>query len=158
MVEETGRQRIPTLGLVVLGRVVVSLFLGPLVVGAVALLGWAMGQGIGFGTVVLVGMVTTLLSEVLLALCERPAVLRAQHPSPGGWFHAIWFLVVPPVVGFIVGWWLAPELALSSALAAGIVFWTLSWGTKPWRRVPSRADHQANWQAVRTWLKENEQE
>ncbi|MFF5022065.1 hypothetical protein [Micrococcus luteus] len=44
-----------------------------------------------------------VVSAILVACGERPFVVAAAHPSPGGWGYAVSSFVLPPVVGGIVG-------------------------------------------------------
>lgn len=88
-----------TLGQAVVGHVMISVVIAPLVVGVLWLLGLIMQPGTGVGAIVMLGLVTTVASEVLMALGERPAVVRARHSAPGGWAYAMWVFVVPPLVG-----------------------------------------------------------
>ena len=88
-----------TLGQAVVGHVMISVVIAPLVVGVLWLLGLIMQPGTGVGAIVVLGLVTTVASEVLMALGERPAVVRARHSAPGGWAYATRIFVVPPVAG-----------------------------------------------------------
>ena len=86
-----------------MGHVMISVVIAPLVVGVLWLLGLIMQLGTDLGTIVVLGLVATVTSEILMALGERPAVVRARHSTPGGWAYAMWIFVVPPLVGFVVG-------------------------------------------------------
>lgn len=152
--EETGYA---TLGQAVAGHVMISVVIAPLVVGVLWLLGLIMQPGTDVGAIVVLGLVTTVASEVLMALGERPAVVRARHSTPGGWAYAVWIFVFPPIVGAGIGGWQAPELALPSGLAALVVFWASACAVKPWRRALRKADYQATWEATRKWLQETEE-
>ena len=146
-----------TLGQAVVGHVMISVVIAPLVVGVLWLLGLIMQPGTGVGAIVVLGLVTTVASEVLMALGERPAVVRARHSTPGGWAYAVWIFFFPPIVGTGIGGWQAPELALPSGLAALVVFWASACAVKPWRRALRKADYQATWEATRKWLQEAEE-
>ena len=122
---ENTERRDPRRWQAVVGHVMISVVIAPLVVGVLWLLGLIMQPGAGVGAIVVLGLVTTVASEVLMALGERPAVVRARHSTPGGWGYAMWVFVVPPLVGFAVGWWESPRVAVPTALAALIVFWAV---------------------------------
>lgn len=141
----------------VLSRLLSSLVGVPFLVGVLYPLSWLLHLELGFGTATLIGLATATTSSVLLTLAERPTVVRARNPRPGGWDHAIWIFVLPPIVGVGIGGWQAPELALPSGLAALVVFWTAACAVKPWRRALRKADYQANWEATRKWLQETEE-
>lgn len=141
----------------VLGRLLSSLVGVPFLVGVLYLLSWLLHLDLGFGTAILIGFATATTSSVLLALAERPTVVRARNPRPGGWAHAIWIFVLPPIVGAGIGGWQAPELTLPSGLAALVVFWAAACAVKPWRRALRKADYQANWEATRKWLQETQE-
>lgn len=138
-----------TLGQAVMGHVMISVVIAPLVVGVLWLLGLIMQPGTGFGTIVVLGLVATVTSEILMALGERPAVVRARHSTPGGWAYAMWIFVVPPLVGFVVGWWKSPHVALPTALAVLIVFWAVGLWSQPWKRGDSQAEVRAKWEATK---------
>lgn len=138
-----------TLGQAVVGHVMISVVIAPLVVGVLWLLGLIMQPGTGVGAIVVLGLVTTVASEVLMALGERPAVVRARHSTPGGWAYAMWIFVVPPLVGFVVGWWESPRVAVPTALAALIVFWVVGLWSQPWKRGDSQAEARAKWEAAK---------
>ena len=138
-----------TLGQTVAGHVMISVVIAPLVVGVLWLLGLIMQPGTGVGAIVVLGLVTTVASEVLMALGERPAVVRARHSAPGGWAYAMWIFVVPPLVGFVVGWWESPRVAVPTALAALIVFWAVGLCSQPWKRGVSQAEARAKWEAAK---------
>ena len=138
-----------TLGQAVVGHVMISVVIAPLVVGVLWLLGLIMQPGAGVGAIVVLGLVTTVASEVLMALGERPAVVRARHSAPGGWAYAMWVFVVPPLVGFAVGWWESPRVAVPTALAALIVFWAVGLWSQPWKRGDSQAEVRAKWEAAK---------
>ena len=47
-------------------------------------------------------LVSYLIFPLLLALAQRPLVVRAQHPSPGGLLFAAYDILVPPLVYLVV--------------------------------------------------------
>lgn len=89
----------------VLSRLLSSLVGVPFLVGVLYPLSWLLHLELGFGTATLIGLATATTSSVLLTLAERPTVVRARNPRPGGWDHAIWVFVLPPIVGVGIGGW-----------------------------------------------------
>lgn len=145
--------RLPPVWETLLNRLVSSLIWVPFLAVASWLFGWLLRAQPGVGRVLLIAVVTATVSSVLVTLAERPTVVRSQNPRPGGWGHAIWLFVLPPLVGCAVGWWLAPTMTVASGLAAAVVFGATGWLTKPWRKQLSKDDFQANWRETERWLR-----
>lgn len=152
--QRTSETGYATLGQAVFGHVILSVFTAPLLAVAVWLLGWFLGPGNQFWTAVGIGLVTAVVSNFVVALCERPVVVRARHSAPGGWDYAIWWFIIPPVVAALVGWWESPGWVLPSVLAAAIVFWAEACWIKPWRRGLSQAEVHEKWEQTKEMTRE----
>jgi len=80
-------------------------------------------------------LVSYLIFPLLLALAQRPLVVRAQHPSPGGRLFAAYEILVPPPVYLVVA--LAVTQDIGKAVMVGVcalVFYLayVAW-FKPWK-------------------------
>ena len=80
-------------------------------------------------------LVSYLIFPLLLALAQRPLVVRAQHPSPGGRLFAAYEILVPPPVYLVVA--LAVTQDTGRAVVVGVcalVFYLayVAW-FKPWK-------------------------
>ena len=80
-------------------------------------------------------LVSYLIFPLLLALAQRPLVVRAQHPSPGGRLFAAYEILVPPPVYLVVA--LAVTQDIGRAVVVGVcalVFYLayVAW-FKPWK-------------------------
>ncbi|WP_206480545.1 hypothetical protein [Micrococcus sp. KRD128] len=86
-----------------------------------------------------------VVSSILVACGERPFVVAAAHPSPGGWGYAVWSFVVPPIVGGIVGWFVSAGVAVCGAVAMFLVFAAEAVWVKVWKPSMSAAEVQEAW-------------
>lgn len=80
-------------------------------------------------------LVSYLIFPLLLALAQRPLVVRAQHPSPGGRLFAAYEILVPPPVYLVVA--LVVTQDIGRAVVVGVcalVFYLayVAW-FKPWK-------------------------
>ena len=81
-------------------------------------------------------LISYLIFPLVLALAQRPLVVRAQHPSPGGKLFAAYEILVPPPVYLVVA--LAVTQDTGRAVVVGVcalVFYLLAYATlrKPWK-------------------------
>ena len=90
-------------------------------------------------------MTAVVVSSILVACGERPFVVAAAHPSPGGWGYAVWSFVVPPIVGGIVGWFVSAGVAVCGAVAMFLVFAAEAVWVKVWKPGMSAAEVQEAW-------------
>ena len=63
--------------------------------------------------------VSCLIFPLILTLVQRPLVVRAQHPSPGGKLFAAYEILVPPPVYLVVA--LAVTQDIGKAVMVGSV-------------------------------------
>ena len=81
-------------------------------------------------------LISYLIFPLVRALVQRPLVVRAQHPSPGGRLFAAYEILVPPPVYLVVA--LAVTQDTGRAVVVGVcalVFYLLAYATlrKPWK-------------------------
>ena len=81
-------------------------------------------------------LISYLIFPLVRALVQRPLVVRAQHPSPGGRLFAAYEILVPPPVYLVVA--LAVTQDIGKAVMVGVcalVFYLLAYATllKPWK-------------------------
>ena len=81
-------------------------------------------------------LVSYLIFPLVTTLVQRPLVVRAQHPSPGGRLFAAYEILVPPPVYLVVA--LAVTQDIGKAVMVGVctlVFYLLAYATvrKPWK-------------------------
>ena len=87
-------------------------------------------------------LVSYLIFPLLLALAQRPLVVRAQRPSPGGVLFAAYEFLIPPLVYLVVA--LAVTQDIGKAVMVGVcalVFYLAyaAW-FKPWKPGFTRAE------------------
>ena len=87
-------------------------------------------------------LVSYLIFPLLLALAQRPLVVRAQRPSPGGVLFAAYEFLIPPLVYLVVA--LAVTQDIGKAVMVGVcalVFYLAyaAW-LKPWKPGFTRAE------------------
>lgn len=81
-------------------------------------------------------LVSYLIFPLVTTLAQRPLVVRAQRPSPGGVLFAAYDILVPPLVCLVVALVLTQDIG--KAVMAGVctlVFYLLAYATllKPWK-------------------------
>ena len=81
-------------------------------------------------------LISYLIFPLVTTLAQRPLVVRAQHPSPGGRLFAAYEILVPPPVYLVVA--LAVTQDIGKAVMVGVcalVFYLLAYATvrKPWK-------------------------
>ena len=76
-----------------------------------------------------------LIFPLVLVLVQRPLVVRAQHPSPGGLLFAAYDILVPPLVNLVVTLGMFHEIGKAATVGAcALVFHVVyaAW-LKPWK-------------------------
>ena len=110
-------------------------------------------------------LVSYLIFPLVTTLAQRPLVVRAQHPSPGGRLFAAYEILVPPPVYLVVA--LAVTQDIGKAVMVGVcalVFYLLAYATvrKPWKpgftRTEVRSKIEQTKQMTREMLGETMQE
>lgn len=78
--------------------------------------------------------ISYLIFPLVLALAQRPLVVRAQHPSPGGLLFAAYDILVPPLVYLVVTLGMFQEVGKAATVGScALVFylayaaWLKSW-------------------------------
>ena len=88
-------------------------------------------------------LISYLIFPLVRALVQRPLVVRAQHPSPGGRLFAAYEILVPPPVYLVVA--LVVTQDTGRAVVVGVctlAFYLLAYATvrKPWKPGFTRAE------------------
>ena len=79
--------------------------------------------------------ISYLIFPLVLVLVQRPLVVRAQHPSPGGLLFAAYDILVPPLVNLVVTLGMFHEIGKAATVGAcALVFHVVyaAW-LKPWK-------------------------
>ena len=79
--------------------------------------------------------VSYLIFPLVLVLVQRPLVVRAQHPSPGGLLFAAYDILVPPLVYLVVTLGMFQEVGKAATVGScALVFYLIyaAW-LKPWK-------------------------
>ena len=79
--------------------------------------------------------ISYLIFPLVLVLVQRPLVVRAQHPSPGGLLFAACDIFVPPLVYLVVTLGMFHEIGKAATVGAcALVFYLIyaAW-LKPWK-------------------------
>ena len=86
--------------------------------------------------------ISYLIFPLVLALAQRPLVVRAQHPSPGGLLFAACDILVPPLVYLAVTLGMFQEVGKAATVGScALVFYLIyaAW-LKPWKPGLTRAE------------------
>ena len=79
--------------------------------------------------------ISYLIFPLVLVLVQRPLVVRAQHPSPGGLLFAACDILVPPLVYLVVTLGMFQEVGKAATVGScALVFYLIyaAW-VKPWK-------------------------
>ena len=79
--------------------------------------------------------ISYLIFPIVLALAQRPLVVRAQHPSPGGLLFATCDIFVPPLVYLVVTLGMFQDVGKAATVGScSLVFYLIyvAW-LKPWK-------------------------
>ena len=80
-------------------------------------------------------LISYLIFPLVRALVQRPLVVRAQHPSPGGRLFAAYEILVPPLVYLVVTLGMFQEVGKAATVGScALVFYLIyaAW-LKPWK-------------------------
>lgn len=79
--------------------------------------------------------VSYLIFPLVLALAQRPLVVRAQHPSPGGLLFAAYDIFVPPLVYLVVTLGMFQEVGKAATVGSCALVFYLAYAAwiKPWK-------------------------
>ena len=80
-------------------------------------------------------LISYLIFPLVLALAQRPLVVRAQHPSPGGLLFAACDIFVPPLVYLVVTLGMFQDVGKAATVGScALVFYLIyaAW-LKPWK-------------------------
>lgn len=86
--------------------------------------------------------ISYLIFPIVLALAQRPLVVRAQHPSPGGLLFATYDIFVPPLVYLVVTLGMFQDVGKAATVGScSLVFYLIyvAW-LKPWKPGFTRAE------------------
>ena len=81
-------------------------------------------------------LISYLIFPLVRALVQRPLVVRAQHPSPGGRLFAAYEILVPPLVYLVVALVVTQDTDKTAIVGiCALVFYLLAYATlrKPWK-------------------------
>lgn len=100
-------------------------------------------------------IVIALIGEGLVAVLERPAVIRAKHPNPGGFSYTWPQIVIPPMM-VILGCFILFDRFSATVFSAIFVFSLLAviLFTTPWKQGISSQEVQQGWDTVKEKYKE----
>ena len=76
-----------------------------------------------------------LIFPLVLVLVQRPLVVRAQHPSPGGLLFAVCDILVPPLVYLVVTLGMFQEVGKAATVGSCALVFYLAYAAwlKPWK-------------------------
>lgn len=79
--------------------------------------------------------ISYLIFPLVLALAQRPLVVRAQHPSPGGLLFAACDIFVPPLVYLVVTLGMFQEVGKAATVGSCALVFYLAYAAwiKPWK-------------------------
>ena len=86
--------------------------------------------------------ISYLIFPLVLVLVQRPLVVRAQHPSPGGRLFAACDILVPPLVYLVVTLGMFQDVGKAATVGScALVFYLIyaAW-LKPWKPGLTRAE------------------
>ena len=83
-----------------------------------------------------------LIFPLVLVLVQRPLVVRAQHPSPGGLLFAAYDILVPPLVYLVVTLGMFQEVGKAATVGSCALVFYLAYAAwlKPWKPGLTRAE------------------
>ena len=79
--------------------------------------------------------VSYLIFPLVLVLVQRPLVVRAQHPSPGGLLFAAYDILVPPLVYLVVTLGMFQDVGKAATVGSCALVFYLAYAAwiKPWK-------------------------
>lgn len=79
--------------------------------------------------------ISYLIFPLVLVLAQRPLVVRAQHPSPGGLLFAAYDIFVPPLVYLVVTLGMFQEVGKAATVGSCALVFYLAYAAwlKPWK-------------------------
>ena len=79
--------------------------------------------------------ISYLIFPLVLVLVQRPLVVRAQHPSPGGLLFAAYDIFVPPLVYLVVTLGMFQEVGKAATVGSCALVFYLAYAAwlKPWK-------------------------
>ena len=86
--------------------------------------------------------ISYLIFPLVLALAQRPLVVRAQHPSPGGLLFAACDILVPPLVYLAVTLGMFRDVGKAATVGSCALVFYLAYAAlrKPWKPGLTRAE------------------
>lgn len=96
-----------------------------------------------------------LIGEGLVTVLERPAVIRAKHPNPGGFNYAWPQIVIPPmmvILGCFILFDRFSATVFSAIFLSSLLLIVLF--TTPWKQGISSQEVQQGWDTVKEKYKE----
>lgn len=109
-------------------------------------------------TLIIVIIATYAGGEVMSAIFERPFVVNAGLPSPGGWGYALVGWWTTPVVGIIVGWLMvghSTAAALATFIAVAIPGTVEAILSAPWQPGETRLETHERYEEFKAMTKES---
>lgn len=86
--------------------------------------------------------ISYLIFPLVLALAQRPLLVRAQHPSPGGLLFAACDILVPPLVYLVVTLGMFQDVGKAATVGSCALVFYLAYAAwfKPWKPGLTRAE------------------
>ena len=86
--------------------------------------------------------ISYLIFPLVLALAQRPLVVRAQHPSPGGLLFAACDILAPPLVYLVVTLGMFQDVGKAATVGSCALVFYLTYAAwlKPWKPGLTRAE------------------
>ena len=86
--------------------------------------------------------ISYLIFPLILTLVQRPLVVRAQHPSPGGLLFAAYDILVPPLVYLVVTLGMFQDVGKAATVGSCALVFYLTYAAwlKPWKPGLTRAE------------------
>lgn len=149
----------PPFSFVLMGHVVTGLLKAIVIAVALGVVG-AMGGAPIFTVQVAftTALVAMLVIEIVMAMIERPFVIKHRHPDPASVALTVISLVVPAPLGFLVAWLLLKDVP-SAGVAAGVVAAVYAGFTlvvdRPWVQGDSQEGIRAKAEATKKMTREH---
>ena len=89
-----------------------------------------------------IAWISYLIFPLVLVLVQRPLVVRAQHPSPGGRLFAACDILVPPLVYLVVTLGMFQDVGKAATVGSCALVFYLAYAAwlKPWKPGLTRAE------------------
>lgn len=102
-------------------------------------------------------LITVVTGEAVTVLLQRPFVIKAQHPAPGGKLYALLEITVIPLLALPLSWIFFRDITISLAIFATLLIYRflLALWLKPWKPGLSRADVRKAYEDTKDMVKKD---